>query len=348
MASPRVFVSSTCYDLSEIRDGLSSFIDSYGFEPVLSERGDIFYHPDLHTSESCTNEMGNCHLCILVIGGRFGGTYEVDRKQSIVNAEYRAAKACSIPVFSFVKNAVLIDHRLFEKNRLKNIVKEIDYPSIEQQEYAIDIFEFINEVRNATINNGVFGFEYGKDIQDILKKQWAGMMYDFLSRRKQKSELEVATTLINNLSIASKKTEEILEVIYKHIDKTNAEKKIKEIDAESESRQFFGEIMAYFDIKELYAESIEKIIQANMEVPWYEFLLNFTGFQYSGEIFKTINDSTISKGEQYLIHNKTHKGIWVSYYYGTPKRLADMYATFKSLKPEQRKKILTEFVKESQ
>ena len=42
MAVPKVFISSTCFDLSEIREQLSRFISNYGFEPVLSEHGDVF------------------------------------------------------------------------------------------------------------------------------------------------------------------------------------------------------------------------------------------------------------------------------------------------------------------
>ena len=37
MAVPRVFVSSTCYDLKYIRENLKYFIRSLGYEPVLSE-----------------------------------------------------------------------------------------------------------------------------------------------------------------------------------------------------------------------------------------------------------------------------------------------------------------------
>ncbi len=155
MAFPRVFVSSTCYDLGEIRDGLVSFITSYSYEPVLSERGDIFYHPDFHTHESCIQEIDNCQLFILIIGGRFGGHYIIDRKKSMVNAEYEAARHCAIPVFSFIKREVLEDLRLYEKNKAnKDIVGKIVFPSIEQQEYAHDIFELINEVRNSPVNNG--------------------------------------------------------------------------------------------------------------------------------------------------------------------------------------------------
>jgi hypothetical protein len=32
---PRVFVSSTYYDLKHVRERIEKFIDNYGFEPVL-------------------------------------------------------------------------------------------------------------------------------------------------------------------------------------------------------------------------------------------------------------------------------------------------------------------------
>ncbi len=92
MARPRVFVSSTCFDLYEVRDSLKAFIQSYGFEPILSERGDVYYNPDLHTHDSCLIEVLNCQLFILIIGGRFGGESKIDPEKSIVNMEFDTAK----------------------------------------------------------------------------------------------------------------------------------------------------------------------------------------------------------------------------------------------------------------
>jgi hypothetical protein len=42
MATPRVFISSTCYDLKYIRENLKFFIQNAGYEPVLSEEGNVF------------------------------------------------------------------------------------------------------------------------------------------------------------------------------------------------------------------------------------------------------------------------------------------------------------------
>lgn len=38
MATPRVFIRSTSYDLGEIRDNLVSFIKNFYFEPILGVR----------------------------------------------------------------------------------------------------------------------------------------------------------------------------------------------------------------------------------------------------------------------------------------------------------------------
>ena len=48
MAIPRVFMSSTCYDLQEIRFQLRHFIEEIGYDPVMSEFGDIFYDLGQH------------------------------------------------------------------------------------------------------------------------------------------------------------------------------------------------------------------------------------------------------------------------------------------------------------
>lgn len=43
---PRIFVSSTYYDLKYIRNDLENFIKSFGYESVLFESGDIAFVPN--------------------------------------------------------------------------------------------------------------------------------------------------------------------------------------------------------------------------------------------------------------------------------------------------------------
>ena len=50
---PRIFISSTFYDLKYVREDISNFIKTHGFETVMFEDGDIGYtpgqqHPFIH------------------------------------------------------------------------------------------------------------------------------------------------------------------------------------------------------------------------------------------------------------------------------------------------------------
>ncbi len=344
MAAPRVFVSSTCYDLGEIRSGLHNFIDSYSYEPILSERGDIFYHPDLNTHDSCTNEINNCQLFILVIGGRFGGHYIADLQKSLVNAEYLAAKECSIPVFCFVKREVLEDHRLYEKNKSKvEVIKAIEFPSIAQQEYASNIFEFINEVRNSPVNNGLFPFEFGKDIEDLLRKQWAGMMFDFLLKRKQRNELEMTTALMDNLSLASEKAEELLEGIYRHLDKAKAEQSIAQIDKEMEAKKFFQKLFKTYNVNGFQNISLGELLNINSEQPWYSFLLQTGEFETD-----TVHSKEENKFIEIITKKNSNKGILIKGFITAKDKeyydeLEKLFYSFKELNKEQKTKVLDDF-----
>jgi hypothetical protein len=46
MAKPRIFISSTYYDLHQIRNDLDRFIKDIGYESVRNESGNIPYGKD--------------------------------------------------------------------------------------------------------------------------------------------------------------------------------------------------------------------------------------------------------------------------------------------------------------
>lgn len=73
MAGLNFFVSSTCYDLGEVRNQLRNFINNLGHEAILSDHNDVLYDFRYHTHVSCVNEVDNADILILIIGNRFGG-----------------------------------------------------------------------------------------------------------------------------------------------------------------------------------------------------------------------------------------------------------------------------------
>lgn len=348
MAFPKVFISSTCYDLGEVRDSLYSFIKSLYYEPVVSEKGDIFYHPDFHTHESCINEIENCDLFILIIGGRHGGSYVSDITKSIVNAEYEAAKKLERPVFTFVKQNVYDDHKLYQRNKSKKIIDEIDFPSIEKDQHAKYIFEFINDVRLAKVNNGFFSFDYAKDIIELLGKQWSGMMYDFLNERNKLKNQSKTKTLLENISLANKKTEELIENIYKKLDEAKAPEIISNLDDEIQAQRFFNNVLKLYGIESFNSEKVIEIPETDFsDMDYVDFLVKVLDFEIEewehddrlhyilwDSQRRTGYDLDIIEGKYYLTH-EYHKVMDI--------KLKEQFESLKMLSKAQLEKVIKNY-----
>jgi hypothetical protein len=197
MANPRVFVSSTWYDLRYVRENLKYFIRTIGYDPVLAEEGNVFYDPSAHVHDACLTEIPNCQMLVLIIGGRHGSNFK-NEKGSITNFEFRQAKESKIPIFALVENAVLGDFYLYKENRGNDKIdeKEIRYPNADNYQ----IFEFIDEVQSASLNNALVPFRDFNDIESYLRQQWAGMLFGFLSQKSQADKVEDTLEMLTKIS----------------------------------------------------------------------------------------------------------------------------------------------------
>lgn len=210
MAGLRVFVSSTCYDLSVIRSQLRIFIQNLGHEPIMSDYSDLLYDPRVHTHTSCVDEVATADLVLLIVGSRFGGKtvpeallkldFDVLKKESksteslskkenlsVTQLEILKAVESGIPVFTFVDSSVWHDHALYEKNKEKPIINDISFPSIEKPETASFIFEFINFLRHRARGNSVFTFSKLQDIEDTLRKQWSSLFQKLIQEQRNRA-----------------------------------------------------------------------------------------------------------------------------------------------------------------
>lgn len=221
MASLRVFVSSTCFDLGPIRGQLRNFLNSMGYEPIMSDYNDVLYDPRIHTHTSCIEEIATCDLIVLLVGSRFGGkaipeaiskvdfdaiiekskSVEYLKKKeniSVTQLEVLKAVEIEIPIFTFIDSRLWNDHELYEKNKSKPILKDIEFPSIEKPETAEFIFEFVNFLRHRTKGNSINTFAKFEDIEETLKKQWAGLFQKLLNESRNKQlEFKRIDTLSN-------------------------------------------------------------------------------------------------------------------------------------------------------
>lgn len=210
MANLRIFLSSTCYDLSVVRGQLRQFVEALGHEPIMSDYNDVVYDPRSHTHTSCIDEVAGADAVVVIIGSRFGGrvvpqalqkvdlealkavskNHEILKTKeniSITQLEVLKAIESSIPLFVFVDDRVMHDHATYEKNKNKPIVGEIEFDSIEKPETARYIFEFINFLRLRSTNNGISTFSRLQDIEDSLRKQWSGLLQRLLYEQRSRA-----------------------------------------------------------------------------------------------------------------------------------------------------------------
>lgn len=211
MPSPKIFVSSTCYDLSMAREQIRSFLNKLGYEPIMSEYSDVLYDPRTHTHTSCLQEIHNADMVIMLIGSRFGGkiipealsnidfenisksscdiaVLENIEKLSVTQLETLKAIDSGIPVFAFVDDKVMHDHFVYQKN--KELVGQINFPSIDKAETAKYIFEFINFLNHRNFGNSVIPFKKLEDIENHLRKQWASLFQKLLREERDKVKEE--------------------------------------------------------------------------------------------------------------------------------------------------------------
>lgn len=169
-----------------------------GFDPVLSEDGNVFYDPKVNVQDACLTEVSSCQLFVLIIGGRFGSEYK-DTTESVTNFEFREAVKTKVPVFALVEQDVHGDYMVFSKNQENSEIDEskINYPSVD----STHIFKFMDEVRGNAANNSLVPFRDFTELESYLKQQWAGMMFNYLTQEgeaKRVADMFKTLTLMND------------------------------------------------------------------------------------------------------------------------------------------------------
>lgn len=192
MARTRVFVSSTYYDLKQVRNDLEIFIKSMGYEPILFEKGNIVYGKDKKLETYCYKEIDNTDIMICVIGGKYGSESELGG--SITQNEIKTALEQGKQLYVFIDKNVLSEYRTWTLN--KNIVG-IKYSYVDNPL----IYDFIDKVYKLPNNNQIMGFENSIDITIYLKEQWSGLFQRFLKEDSKKEETNLARQLKEQISV---------------------------------------------------------------------------------------------------------------------------------------------------
>lgn len=300
MSKPRVFVSSTYYDLKYVRERLERFISSYGFEPILFESDSVYFNPKIPIDKSCYNEVTNCHLMILVVGGRYGSlvsdkdSYE---KQyiSITRREYETAKTKGIPVMIFIEQNVYTEYRTYQTNK-KSLPDDFRFAYVDD----IKIFEFITILEQ----NAIKSFNKVDDIEHYFTHQISGMLLSYLTQLQAEQTSSIIKTAVEQLNVVSKSMQTMINSIAEKV--LEGERgKYKELLQQQNQQliDFFIELLDQnstwqYPTNENIEELTDKIYQTLMNTIFNP--VNFKKIQESEDLFSKFKllkeyESEISK-----------------------------------------------------
>lgn len=191
MSKTNVFISSTCYDLSQIRKDLKEGIEAMGHAPILSENKDFPVNPALSSAENCVAAVRNeADVFVLIIGGRYG--YKLESGKSITNTEFLTALQKGIPIYTFTLKNVCQVLPVWKNNPHADFSTVVDDNKV---------FEFVEDVRD---NKSIWNFEFdsAQDIMGILKAQLSFLFRQCLVSHKRIQDIdEKLTSRISNKAL---------------------------------------------------------------------------------------------------------------------------------------------------
>lgn len=179
MAKLNIFVSSTCYDLSQIRDDIKQCIIELGHNPILSELKEFPINPNLSNSENCINAVKNeADIFVLLIGNKYGSVLESGK--SITNTEFITALEKGIPIYTFALKQMTALLPVWERNPDMDLANIVD---------SKKVFEFLVDVRK---KSGLWNFEFEKaqDVTEILKSQLSNLFCEALKVKRRVESLD--------------------------------------------------------------------------------------------------------------------------------------------------------------
>ena len=150
----RVFISSTCYDLIDIRAEVEGLLREFELTPILSDRGASEFIPprDRDAIEACLYNVRSSGLFICVLNQRYGPSLKSAGFDDVsaTHLEYREARRAQLPIYLYVRDRLVSDFEVWKANGRKP--KALKLPWV-QDAKNYRLLEFLDEHRTLSVGS---------------------------------------------------------------------------------------------------------------------------------------------------------------------------------------------------
>lgn len=293
-----IFISSTDYNLKDLRAELARFLSELGYRPILSSsEGFPDNSPKLEPWESCIPVLENSFVMILVIDGKYGyplpwpnsGDLFKDKEISPTHGEYLYAHKKYKRMLVFIRSEVMTyyqSYRQATKNMKGKTIEEIEETLNKTLPEYIDFktLQFVHEVKTTKPIPWIREFD---DITSIKKEVQKKMLNELAEIFLVKNmHLETVVQSFNKV-LQSLSPEEQTKALEKIDVAKGLSEKVKKID------EFQTEL-----------DKAKKELEENAQLSRSEktaYKKEIAKLQK--EIHKLENDSRISTSDQFYIEN---------------------------------------------
>lgn len=179
----RIFISSTCYDLLDLRAELEAHLRDLGLVPLLSDRlsSEFVVDPKADSIETCLVNVRAADAFVCVVSQRYGPSLKKAGYPDVsaTHLEWMEAKATARPIYFYVRDRTEGEYSTWKKNGGK----------VEEFAWVQDarVFELLEQHRNlvkdAGTTNWLWPFRDSVDLKLRLTDDLGGISRQAILRK---------------------------------------------------------------------------------------------------------------------------------------------------------------------
>lgn len=204
MAAPRIFLSSTYYDLKQVRSDIGKFIQDLGYVPVMNENADIPYTQKHELEYDCYGEILSCDVLVCMIGNSFGSQSTFNELSITMNELEQAIKNRKL-IYVFIEKSVFYENKTYRKNAALQGFTPAAVNDIKVHQFIKALIDKVGREKY------IQPFDTAQDIIDKLRTQFAGLFQSLLTAKQVDAESLRAYELHNEVENLKQLVEDIRE-----------------------------------------------------------------------------------------------------------------------------------------